>query len=422
MTRNEQTAVLAEHSSEGSARMIRGGIGRRRSDAQASRCSEGEAGYNVLMKGKMGDTQRSQTISTKLCQIAEQAGEHQERIFTALAHLMDRSLLHDAFDKTRKDGAPGVDGATGTMYAENLEANLTALHDRLRQSKYKAPPVRRAWIDKEDGSKRPLGIPIFEDKVVQRAVTTIMSAIYEQDFYDFSYGFRENKSSLNAIKALREQCHRRNIRWIIDADIRKFFDSIDHTMLMDVIKRRINDGGLLRLIGKWLNAGVLEGVNLSYPEKGAPQGGVISPLLANIFLHHVLDEWFVKEIKPRLKGRCFLIRFADDFVIGCEVESDARCVMAVLPKRFNRFNLTIHPDKTVLVDFRPPNQRDGQSNIATFDFLGFTHYWAKSRNGNWVIKRKTARKRLGRAMKAVWHWCREYRHYAVPEQYRTLCF
>lgn len=401
--------------------MFQGGIGRRRSEAQASRCSEGEAGYNVLMKGKMGDTQRSQTISTKLCQIAEQAREHPERIFTALAHLMDMELLQDAFDKTRKDGAPGVDGVTGDMYAEHLEANLTALHDRLRRKQYKAPPVKRVWIDKQDGSKRPLGMPIFEDKVVQRAVAAILSAVYEQDFYDFSYGFRENKSPLDAIKAVREQCLRLNTRWIVDADISTFFDGIDHSKLMDIIKRRINDGGLLRLIGKWLNAGVLEGRRLSYPETGTPQGGVVSPLLANIFLHHVLDEWFEKEIKPRLQGRCFLIRFADDFVIGCELESDARRLTAVLPKRFNRFNLTIHPEKTALVDFRPPNQRDGRNMPSTFDFLGFTHYWGKSRNGNWVIKRKTARKRLGRAMKAVWQWCREHRHYNVPEQYRTLC-
>jgi group II intron reverse transcriptase/maturase len=372
------------------------------------------------MDRKMGDTQRSQTISTKLCQIAEQARNHPDRIFTSLAHLMDTELLHVAFDKTRKDAAPGVDGVTGTKYAENLQENLTALHKRLRQKQYKAPPIKRAWIDKDDGSKRPLGMPIFEDKVVQRAATMIMSAIYEQDFYDFSYGFREAKSPLGAIKALRELCYRLNIRWIVDADIRKFFDSIDHTILMDIIKRRINDGGLLRLIGKWLNAGVLEDGNLSYPEDGTPQGGVISPLLANIFLHHVLDEWFVKEIKPRLKGRCFLIRFADDFVIGCEFESDARRLMAVLPKRFNRFQLTIHPEKTVLVDFRPPNQREGSSNPTTFDFLAFTHYWAKSRNGNWVIKRKTARKRLKRAMKAVWQWCRENQHDKLSEQYATL--
>jgi hypothetical protein len=169
-----------------------------------------------------------------------------------------------------------------------------------------------------------------------------------------------------------------------------------------------------------LNAGVLEDGNLSCPEDGTPQGCVISPLLANIFLHHVLDEWFVKEIKPRLKGRCFLIRFADDFVMGCEFESDARRLPAVLPKRFNRFNLTIHPEKTVLFDFRPPNQREGTSNPTTCDFPAFTHYWAKSRNGNWVIKRKTARKRLKRAMKAVWQWCRENQHDKLSEQYATL--
>ena len=184
MTRDVQTAVLADHSSDAPINI---GASRRRSETQASRCSEGEAGYNVLTEGKMGDTQRSQTISTKLCQIAEQAREHPERVFTSLAHLIDGELLHIAYEKTRKDGAPGVDGVTGKEYAENLEANLQELHKRLGEKQYKAPPVKRAWIDKEDGSKRPLGMPIFEDKVVQRAVTMLMSAIYEEDFYDFSY-------------------------------------------------------------------------------------------------------------------------------------------------------------------------------------------------------------------------------------------
>lgn len=368
----------------------------------------------------MGDTQRSQTISTQLYQIAKQARDHPERIFTSLVHLMNVELPGAAFNETSKASAPGVDGVTASQYAEHLDANLKALHRRLRQKQYKAPPVMRVWLDKEDGSKRPIGISAVEDKVVQRAAASLMNAVYEQDFYNFSYGFRKDKSPHDALKALREQCKRLNIRWIIDADIKKFFDSIDHKILMDFIKHRINDGGLLRLIGKWLNAGVLDGGAKSYPEAGTPQGGVISPLLANIFLHNVLDEWFVKEIKPRLKGRCFLIRFADDFVIGCELESDAQRLMAVLPKRFNRFKLTIHPEKTVLVDFRPPNERDGKGKPGTFDFLGFTHYWGKSRNANWVIKRRTRRKRLSRAMKDVWQWCHDHRHDKVTEQYKML--
>jgi len=382
---------------------------------------EGEAGYNELMEGTMGDTQRSQTISTKLHQIAEQANQYPDRIFSSLAHLIDADLLKLAYQKCRKDKAPGVDGVTARQYGANLESNLEDLYQRLRQKRYKSQPVKRCWIEKNDGSKRPLGIPAFEDKVVQRAVSMVMNAVYEQDFYEFSYGFQEGRSPHQAIRALREQCYRQNIRWIVDADVSKFFDSLDHGVLKDVIKKRINDGGLIRLIGKWLNAGVLESGNLHYPETGTPQGGVISPLLANIFLHHVLDEWYVKQIKPRLKGRSFLIRFADDFIIGCELESDARRIMAVLSKRFERFALRIHPEKTSLVDFSSPDSRkESDKEKHTFDFLGFTHYWGKSRQGNWVVKRKTIAQRIRRALKSIWQWCRKHNHYDLPEQHRKI--
>jgi group II intron reverse transcriptase/maturase len=213
-----------------------------------------------------------------------------------------------------------------------------------------------------------------------------------------------------------------NIGWIVDADVSGCFDNLDHGLLRAFIKQRVNDGGILRLIGKWLNAGVLEEGILSYPDKGTPQGGVVSPMLANIFLHHVLDEWFVKEVKPRMKGRCFLIRFADDFAIGCELEGDARRILEVLAKRFGRFGLTIHSDKTALIRFkRPGSKKNSDGGNGTFDFLGFTHYWAKSRRGAWVIKRRTARKRLRRAKKSLWQWCRNNRHRALKEQHRILC-
>jgi group II intron reverse transcriptase/maturase len=370
----------------------------------------------------MGDTKRSPTISTRLQWIAEKSSRYPDKVITSLAHLIDVDLLRAAYCLTRKDGAVGVDGVTACEYAENLEENLVNLHRRLRARKYRAPAVKRGWIDKDDGSQRPLGIPAFEDKIVQRAVVMLMSAVYEQEFYDFSYGFRPGRSAHQALKVLREKCFKCNINWIVDADVSGFFDNLDHDLLREIIKRRVNDGGLIRLIGKWLNAGVLEGEHLYHPEKGTPQGGVVSPLLANIFLHHVLDEWFTKEVQPRLKGRSFLIRFADDFVIGCELEEDARSVMAVFPKRFNRFKLTIHPQKSRLVEFRNPDiRRSHRSESGSFDFLGFTHYWAKSRRGNWVIKRKTARKRLRRAMKLLWRWCQYNRHMKITEQYQTLC-
>jgi group II intron reverse transcriptase/maturase len=335
---------------------------------------------------------------------------------------MDVELLREAYHQTRRDGAPGVDGVTAAEYAANLEANRADLHARLRSGRYYAPPVKRAYVPKEDGSQRPIGMPTFEDKIVQRAVAMLLGAIYEQDFKDCSYGFREGRSPHQALHELRERCMTERIGWIVDADVSAFFDSLDHGLLCEVVTQRVTDGAILRLIRKWLRAGVLEGETLSYPERGSPQGGVRSPVLANIFLDHVLDAWFEREVRPRMKGRCFLIRYCDDFVIGCEREQDARRILAVLPKRFARFTLTIHPQKTRLVQFQPPHrQNDGESGDGTFDFRGLTHYWTKARRGYWVIKRRTAKTRLRRAMRAVWHWCRAHRHDPLRAQYRQLC-
>lgn len=370
----------------------------------------------------MGDTSGSQTISTKLQEIAEQAVRYPDGVFTTLWHKVDVDFLYEAYRLTRKDGAVGVDKVTAEEYAENLEDNLRDLHERLKTGRYKAPPVERHWINEDSGKSRPIGIPAFEDKIAQRSGVMLMSAIYDQDFYDFSHGFIKGRSQHQALRELRERCMKMNIGWIVDADVSGFFDNIDHSLLRGFIKQRVNDGGIIRMIGKWLNAGVLEGETLTYPDKGTPQGGVISPLLANILLHHVLDDWFEKEVKPRMKGRCFLIRFADDFIIGCELEEDAHRIMAVLSKRFSRFGLTIHSKKTKKVEFRKPKYRDKTvKGRGTFDFLGFTHYWARSLRGYWVIKRKTSRKRLNRFVKIMWKWCRNNRHMLLREQYKELC-
>ena len=370
----------------------------------------------------MEDTLGSQTVSTYLQQIAEQAKRYPAMTFTTLAHHLDIDMLNEAFQRINPYAAPGVDHVTVKQYAEHLDDNLRDLHERIRTGRYRATPVERVWFDKDDGSQRPIGKLVIEDKIVQRAAAMILEAIYEQDFYDFSFGYRPERNPHQALHLLREQCMNLNIGWIIDADIKGFFDSIDHNQLREVLRLRVNDGGILRLVGKWLNAGVLEGDSLSYPEQGTPQGGVISPLLANIFLHHVLDEWFVHEVQSRMKGRCFLIRFADDFAIGCELEADARRVMKVLSKRFQRFDLTIHPTKTQLVRFgKPPAGSHTDDSNGTFDFLGFTHYWARSRRGYWVIKRQTAKKRLKRTLKALWEWCRDNRHQPITEQYKMLC-
>jgi RNA-directed DNA polymerase len=370
----------------------------------------------------MGDTPGSPTVSMKLQKIAEQAQRYPEMVFNNVFHLIDQDFLREAYRRTRKDSAPGVDQVTAKQYAEHLEENLRDLHERLRDNRYVAPPVARVWIEKEDGKKRPISKPCFEDKVVQRAVVMILEAIFEPDFHAFSHGFRKGHSPHQALDELREQCSKLHIQWIVDADVSGFFDPIDRSCLREMLRQRVNDGGILRLIGKWLNAGVLEGGALTYPDQGTPQGGVASPLLANVFLHHVLDEWFVKEVQPRMKGRCFLSRFADDFIIGCESKADAQRVMAVLPKRFGRFHLSIHPEKTALIAFNKPLRREHSARgKGTFDFLGFTHYWAKTSRGYWVIKRKTVGKRLRRFMKGIWTWCGANRHEPLTEQYRTLC-
>jgi len=260
----------------------------------------------------MGGTQRSQTISTKLQEIAQAAERYPDRVFNNLCHLIDEEFLMEAYYRTRKNSAPGVDGITADEYAANLETNLAELHERMRSNRYVAPPVERVWIEKEGGKKRPIGMPTFEDKIVQRAVVMILEQIYSHDFHGFSHGFQAGHSQHQALRELREECIKSNINWIVDADVSGFFDNLDHGHLREFIKQRVNDGGIMRLIGKWLNAGVLEGETLMCPEKGSPQGGVISPLLANIFLHHVLDVWFVKDVRPRMEGRCFIVRFADD--------------------------------------------------------------------------------------------------------------
>jgi RNA-directed DNA polymerase len=374
----------------------------------------------------MAGASKPTTVSTRRQRIAELAKQSPEMGFTSLAHHIDFRWLLEAYARTRKDGAVGVDGQTAEVYAEKLVDNLASLLDRAKSGTYRAPPVRRAHILKGTGPEtRPLGIPTFEDKVLQRAVVMVLEAVYEQDFRDCSYGYRPGRSAHQALDALRQQLMGMGGGWVVEVDIRKFFDTLDHAHLRELLRRRIRDGVLIRLIGKWLNAGVLEDGSLTFPETGSPQGGVVSPLLANVYLHYVLDVWFEEEVKPRLKGRAFLIRYADDFVIGFAREEDARRVLDVLPKRFAKYGLALHPDKTRLVAFRAPAgpTRSGDeegSQPGTFDLLGFTHYWARSRKGNWVVKRKTAAARFRRAVRMLAHWCRCHCHESIAEQHQTL--
>jgi len=366
----------------------------------------------------MTETPSSPFISPGLQRVAKQAKDHPELQFTTLAHHIDLALLREAYRRTRKNGAVGVDGVTGADYAENLEANLCSLLNRAKSGRYRAPAVRRTYIPKGDGRLRPLGIPTFEDKVLQRAVAMVLEAVYEQDFKDCSYGFRPGRSAHDAVHALRESVIEVGGGYVIEADIRDCFGTIPHDELRKVLSQRIRDGVVMRLIGKWLNAGVLEDGSLRRPLTGTPQGGVISPLLANVLLHEVLDTWFERDVLPRLRGRARLVRYADDFVIVCERRDDAERVYAVLPKRFARYGLTLHPEKTKLLDFRRP--RGKQNDTDSFDFLGFTHLWTRSRRGYWVVKHFTAASRFRRGLRAFSDWCREHRHEPIRDQHASL--
>jgi group II intron reverse transcriptase/maturase len=348
--------------------------------------------------------------------------------FTSLAYLMDIEWLKEAYRRTRKDGAAGVDGVTADEYEQDLESNLQRLLNRAKSGTYHAPPVRRVHIPKGGSSTetRPIGIPTLEDKVLQRAVVMLLEPIYEQDFLDCSFGFRPGRSAHQALEAFRGELMACRGGYVLEVDIRKFFDNLDHGHLRAFLQLRVHDGVLLRLIGKWLKAGVMEDGCVSYPDSGSPQGGVVSPLLSNIFLHYVLDLWFERDVKPCLQDRAFLIRYADDFVIGFRDGRDAQRVVEVIPKRFGKYDLTIHPTKSRLVPFRPssPWANDTRGEPAeppgTFDLLGFTHYWARSQRGYWVIKQKTATDRFSRAVRSIDSWCQTNRHLPIPEQQQKL--
>jgi len=307
----------------------------------------------------MAETPGSTTVSTKLERIAKLARETPQAALTTLAHHIDIDWLREAYRRTRKDGATGIDWQTAEEYARNLDENLRSLLERAKSGSYVAPPVRRVHIPKSgDGSQtRPIGIPTFEDKVLQRAVAMVLEAVYEQSFYECSYGFRPERSAHQALRVVQSQTVKMAGKWVLEVDIRNFFGTLDHSLLRNIVRKRVRDGVLSRLIGKWLNAGVMENGAIEYPEAGTPQGGVISPILANVYLHEALDEWFARQVVARLAGRATLVRFADDLVIIFEHERDARRVFDVLPKRMAKYGLTLHPEKTRLIDFRRPGLR-----------------------------------------------------------------
>lgn len=378
--------------SRGSPRVGKGGTG------SWNRSEETREEHSILV-----------SVSTEQQRIAARAAEDKQRCFVSLNHLLSPEWVTEAFQRTRKDGAKGVDGQGAEEYQAELAANSRRLCEEARSGSYKAPPVKRGYVPKNETEVRPIGMPTFTDKVLQRAVVMILEPIYEQDFLDCSYGFRPNRSAHQALETIWQQVMSMGGCWLLEADIRKFFDKLDPRHLRDILDRRVRDGVLRRLIDKWLKAGVWEAGECTFPETGTPQGGVISPLLSNIYLHAVLDEWFVKQVQPLLHGRAFLVRYADDFVMGFEYREDAERVLRVLHKRFARFGLSLHPEKTRLVDFTRPRGKEPAGG-GSFDFLGFTHYWGASRRGNWVVQRKTAKDRLRRAIQRIENWCRAVCH------------
>lgn len=370
----------------------------------------------------MTDALTSLAMSTGLRKVAERAKREPAARFHSLAHLVDEELLAGAFARLRNEAAVGVDGITKEQYGQDLQRNLRGLHERLKAKRYRHQPILRVHIPKEKpGQTRPIGISTTEDKVVQNALREVLEAVFEQDFMDCSYGFRPGRSAHDAVRALTAAVNAGEANFILEFDVVSFFDSVPRALLLEMLQERVADGSLLRLIGKCLHVGVLDGEVFTEPSEGTVQGSTLSPLLGNVYLHTVLDRWFAEEVRPRLRGKATLVRFADDGVFGFECQDDAQRVMSVLGKRMERFGLRLHPEKTRLLDFRRPARSRGEGKSPTsFDFLGFCWYWRRTRKADWAVACKTRRARLARAIQKVYAWCRTHRHLPVKQQHEAL--
>jgi group II intron reverse transcriptase/maturase len=359
-------------------------------------------------------------MSTELDRIAERAKADRTLRFTTIAHHLTPEALVRAFRGLRRKASAGVDGVTYTDYEKDARERIKGLHERLRNKTYRAQPLRRLYIPKENGKERPISIPSLEDKIVQRATVELLEPIYEQDFLPCSYGFRPGRGAQDALDAVDRVIFRRPISHVLEIDITSYFDTVVRGQLMEMIGKRIGDGSILRLIGKWIHVGAIEEGRLLVNKTGIGQGQVISPLLANIYLHYVLDLWFEEEVKPRLRGEAHEIRYADDGILCFQYREDAERVLKVLHQRFAKYGLTLHPEKTRLVEFgryaAQHRARQGKGRPETFDFLGFTHLCARSRRGFFAIHLRTMRKRFRRSLKAVSRWCQEHRHDDVEAQ------
>jgi RNA-directed DNA polymerase len=357
---------------------------------------------------------------TKLLEVAARARDPNAR-FYALAYLIDEATLERSFQKLRSNAAVGVDGVTKGQYGQKLKENLQDLYCRLKGGRYRHGPIKRVFIPKENGKTRPLGISTTEDKIVQGALREVLETVFEPLFLESSYGFRPDRGAHGALRALNRAAYRGEISWVYEADIQSFFDHLDRTIVLDFIQERVPDGSIRKLVGKCLHVGVLDGEEFSRPKEGTPQGSSLSPLLGNIYLHYVLDVWFAQEVLPRLKGKALLVRYADDFVVGFQYHEDAVRVADVIGKRMGRFGLTLHPEKTRLIQFeRPPKAQTSGKGPGGFDFLGFTCYWKRTRSGYWQMALKTRHGRLRKAIKAIYQFCRAHRHKPVNEQHASL--
>lgn len=350
-------------------------------------------------------------MSTEEVQIAKRARKHKSEALTNLHQFIDEGILQRSYQSLNKQSSAGVDGHSWQTYEQVQADRSPKLLSAFKGGSYKAPPVRRVYIPKGRAGQRPLGIPTIEDKILQESVHRILTPIYEEDFKDFSFGFREGRSAHQAIEYMFKEVSFQKKHYIIDADIKDYFGSISHGQLRTFLDRRVKDGVMRRMIDKWLKAGILEDNQIRYPTEGTPQGGIISPLLSNIYLHHVLDEWFSEQIQPLLKGGSFIVRYADDFILGFTNGEDAQRVMDVLPKRFGKYGLELHPEKTRLIKLG--NEPKGSSR--SFDFLGFTHFLSKSRKGKIVLKRETSRKKFTQALNNMRGWISQHRHTPLKE-------
>lgn len=385
----------------------------------------GEAKGNAAKRNADRTQGRSSPAHSELDRVRSRARKDKEAKFTALLHHVTVERLRKAFTQLKRNAAPGVDGVTWAQYGEQLEENLRELHARLHRGAYRAKPSRRTYIPKADGRQRPLGIAALEDKLVQRAVVEVMNAIYEEDFLGFSYGFRPGRGQHDALDALAAALSGRKVNWVLDADIRGFFDTIDHEWLVKFVEHRIGDNRLLRLIQKWLNAGVMEEGTWMQSKVGSPQGATASPLLANIYLHYALDLWVHQWRKRTARGDVVVVRYADDFVVGFEHEEDGRRFHEDLHARLGRFKLELHSDKTRLIEFgRFANARRlkrGERGAAeTFCFLGLVHICGKSRRGRFLLTRHTDSKRMRATLQALKSAMARRRHEPVDMQGRWL--